>query len=308
VTTVFPDMITLTGNKSEYVGQVLGKMMNEARDIAIAMGQAEGEDWDYNNYDLYTIVSDRGIGSYAGVAQVGGRKSHHQRGYTSLRTSGHEFGHNLGLSHAYFNYTSDLSPRGTTPTNGLGRVEYGHRFSVMSAQSGRDFDNPLLPHFTVHEKWRLDWLTNSDMVDVTTRSQTGTYRLFQNDNEDATGLLALRVPSGGALSKYWLSYRTAWRQPNRDEDNDYLSNGVLFNWTGSGGGTSTLLDMTPYSDQGSASGASWTQDNSDKWDAPLLIGRTSKVKSASRRWVGVVLLQMNISTCMCMWIRGRSWS
>lgn len=267
-------MITLTGNKSEYVGQVLGKMMNEARDIAIAMGQAEGEDWDYNNYDLYTIVSDRGIGSYAGVAQVGGRKSHHQRGYTSLRTSGHEFGHNLGLSHAYFNYTSDLSPRGTTPTNGLGRVEYGHRFSVMSAQSGRDFDNPLLPHFTVHEKWRLDWLTNSDMVDVTTRSQTGTYRLFQNDNEDATGLLALRVPSGGALSKYWLSYRTAWRQPNRDEDNDYLSNGVLFNWTGSGGGTSTLLDMTPYSDQGSASGASWTQDNSDKWDAPLLIGRT----------------------------------
>lgn len=274
VTTVFPDMITLTENKSEYVGQGLGKMMNEARAAAIVMGDAEGMDWDYNNYDLYTIVSDGGIGSYAGVAQVGGRKSHHQKGYTSLRTSGHEFGHNLGLGHAHFNYTSDLNPRGATPTNGLGRVEYGHRFSVMSAQSGSDMNNPTLPHFTVHEKWRLDWITDSDMTDITRGDQSGTYRLFQNDDEDATGLKALRLPSGGALSKYWLSYRTAWRQPNRSSDNDYLLNGILFNWTGSGGGTSTLLDMTPYSDQGSTGGSRWTRDNSDKWDAPLLIGRT----------------------------------
>lgn len=274
VTTVFPDMITLTENKSEYVGQGLGKMMNEARAAAIVMGDAEGVDWDYNNFDLYTIISAGGIGSYAGVAQVGGRKSHHQRGYTSLRTSGHEFGHNLGLSHAHFNYSSDLNPRGSTPTNGLGRVEYGHRFSLMSAQSGSDLSNPLLPHFTVHEKWRLDWITDSDYTEITNSGQNGTYRLFQNDDENATGLRALRLPSGGALSRYWLSYRTAWRQPNRSSDNEYLLNGILFNWTGSGGGSSTLLDMTPYSDQGSTGGASWTRDNSDKWDAPLLIGRT----------------------------------
>ena len=274
VTTVFPDMITLTLNKAEYVGRGLSDMMNEARAAAILMGDAQGVDWNYNNFDLYTIISDRGIGSYAGIAQVGGRKSHHQRGYTSLRTSGHEFGHNLGLSHAHFNYSSDLNPRGVTPTNGLGRVEYGHRFSVMSAQSGSDLNNPLLPHFTVHEKWRLDWLTNADMVDVTRGGQTGTYRLYQNDDENATGLRALRVPSGGALSKYWLSYRTAWKQPNRSSDNDFLLNGVVFNWTGSGGGSSTLLDMTPYSNEGSSGGASFTRDNSDKWDAALLIGRT----------------------------------
>lgn len=274
VTTVFPDMITLSQNKEAYVGDALGTMMNEARDLAITMGQAQGEDWDYRNFDFYTIISDRGIGSYAGIAQVGGPKSHHQRGYTSLRTAGHEFGHNLGLSHAYFNYTRDLSPRGQTPTNGLGRVEYGHRFSVMSAQSGSDFDNPLIPHFTVHEKWRLDWITDSEMVDITTGNQSGTYRLYQNDAEGATGVRALRIPSGGSFSKYWLSYRTAWKRPNRELDNDFLLNGVLFNWTGSGGGTSTLLDMTPYSNPGTPTGTSWTQDNSDKWDAPLLIGRT----------------------------------
>ena len=272
VTTEITDVITLTGNKSNYVGQGLGTMMNEARDIAITMGQAEGKDWNYNNYDFYTIVSDGGIGGYAGVAQVGGRKSHLQS--TSLRTAGHEFGHNLGLSHAHYNYTSDLNPRGSTPTNGLGIVEYGHRFSMMSAQSGSDFDNPLLTHFTAHEKWRLDWLTNSDFTDITSGSQTGTYRLYQNDDIDATGQRALRVPSGGALSKYWLSYRTAWRTPNRSANNDYLLNGIVFDWTGSGGGTSTLLDMTPYSDDGSTSGAYWTLDNDDKWDAPLIIGRT----------------------------------
>lgn len=274
VTTVFPDVITLTENKSEYVGQGLGKMMNEARDAAIVLGDARGLDWDYDNYDFYTIISDGGIGSYAGVAQVGGRKSHHQKGYTSLRTSGHEFGHNLGLSHAYYNYTSDLSPRGTTPANGAGRIEYGHRFSVMSAQGGSDMNNPALPHFTAHEKWRLDWVTDSDIVDITSGDQSGTYRLYQNDDEDVTGLRAIRIPSGGLYSKYWLSYRTAWRQPNRSSNNEYLLNGILFNWSGSGGGTSTLLDMTPYSDEGSQGSGSTSRDNSDKWDAPLLIGRT----------------------------------
>ena len=274
VTTVFPEVITLTENKSGYVGQGLGKMMNEARDAAIVLGDAKGLDWDYDNYDFYTIISDGGIGGYAGVAQVGGRKSHHQKGYTSLRTSGHEFGHNLGLSHAYYNYTSDLSPSGSTPTNGAGRIEYGHRFSVMSAQGGSDMSNPALPHFTAHEKWRLDWVTDSDIVDITTGDQSGTYRLYQNDDENVTGLRAIRIPSGGLYSKYWLSYRTAWRQPNRSSDNEYLLNGILFNWSGSGGGTSTLLDMTPYSDEGSKGSGSTSRDNSDKWDAPLLIGRT----------------------------------
>ena len=274
VITVFPDVITLAENKSGYVGQGLGKMMDEARDAAIILGQSKGLDWDYRNYDFYTIISDGGIGGYAGIAQVGGRKSHHQKGYTSLRTSGHEFGHNLGLSHAYYNYTSDLSPRGSTPSNGAGLIEYGHRFSLMSAQNGSDMSNPALPHFTAHEKWRLDWVTDSDIVDITTGDQSGTYRLYQNDHQDVTGLRAIRIPSGGLYSKYWLSYRTAWRRPNRNSDNDFLLNGILFNWSGSGGGTSTLLDMTPYSDEGSKGSGSTARDNSDKWDAPLIIGRT----------------------------------
>ena len=117
----------------------------------------------------------------------------------------------------------------------------------MSGQSGSDLNNPALPHFTAHEKWRLDWLTDADFTDITSGSQSGTFRLYQNDDIDATGIRALRLPSGGALSKYWLSYRSAWRQPIRSSNNDYLLNGIVFDWTGSGGGSSTLLDMTPFS-------------------------------------------------------------
>ena len=249
--------------------------MDEARAAAIILGESKGLDWDYRNYDFYTIISDGGIGGYAGIAQVGGRKSHHQKGYTSLRTSGHEFGHNLGLSHAYYNYTSDLSPRGATPSNGAGRIEYGHRFSVMSAQNGSDMNNPALPHFTAHEKWRLGlghWQRHCSILPrVISRGRIGFTKTTIKTSRDF-GRFGFR--QGGLYPKYWLSYRTAWRQPNRNSDNDFLLNGILFNWSGSGGGTSTLLDMTPYSDEGSVGSGSTTRDNSDKWDAPLLIGRT----------------------------------
>ena len=147
LTTVFPDVISLSQNKSAYVGQALGTMMNEARALAITMGQAEGEDWDYNNYDFYTIVSDGGIGGYAGVAQVGGRKSHLQStsladGWTRVRPQ------LSGCLHSWYNYTHRPEPAWCdAQRTGSARVEYGHRFSIMSAQSGSDLSNPALPHF-----------------------------------------------------------------------------------------------------------------------------------------------------------------
>ncbi len=264
--TTIPDAITLENTFAYYQGAGWSAMLNDARALAIPLGQAQGEDWDYRNYDFYTVVSRGGIGGYAGVAQVGGRRSHLQD--SSLRTAGHEFGHNIGLGHAYYHYTKSLSPRGDSTYEGLQGVEYGHRFSIQSAQSGGDFNNPTRPHFTAHEKWQLDWLTDADVLDIVGPGSNGVHRVFQNDRRAATGLRALRLPSGGAMAKYWVSYRAAW--PN----NDYLSNGAVVDWAGGGGGRSTLLDMTPYSDDGSHSGADWTRDNRDKWDAALAIGRT----------------------------------
>lgn len=271
-TTTITDVIRLENTADYYQQAGWSTMLNDARALARDLGQEQGEDWDYDNYNFYTIVSRGGFGPYAGIAQLGGRRSHLI--YTSLRTAGHEFGHNLGLSHAYYNYTKSLNPRGTITYEGLNQVEYAHRFSIMSDESGSDFDNPALPHFTVHEKWQLDWLDSGDILDVTDASANGTHRLYQNDLEEASGLRAIRLPSGGARSKYWVSYRAAWTEANRGSDQDYLLNGAIFNWSASGGGRSTLLDMTPYSDDGSHSGGRSRRDNRDKWDAPLAIGRT----------------------------------
>ena len=173
-------------------------MINYASALARDLGDEQGEDWAYDNYTFYTVVSRGGFGSYAGIAQVGGRRSHLVS--TSLRTAGHEFGPNLGLSPAYYNYTKSLNPRGTSTYEGLIEIEYAHRFSIMSDESSSDFNNPALPHFTVHEKWQLDWLEGNDILNVTDASDNGTHRLYQNDLEKPTGLRAIRLPSGGARS------------------------------------------------------------------------------------------------------------
>ncbi|MCP4846694.1 MAG: PKD domain-containing protein, partial [Verrucomicrobiaceae bacterium] len=271
-TTTITDVIRLENSYDYYRQAGWSQMLNDARALARDLGQEQGEDWDYDNYNFYTVVSRGGFGSYAGIAQVGGRRSHLIS--TSLRTAGHEFGHNLGLSHAYYNYTKSLNPRGTSTYEGLSEIEYAHRFSIMSDESSSDFNNPALPHFTVHEKWQLDWLGGNDILNVTDASDNGTHRLYQNDLENATGLRAIRLPSGGARSNYWVSYRAAWTAANRGSDQDYLLNGAVFDWSGSGGGRSTLLDMSPYSDDGPHNGSRSRRDNSDKWDAPLAIGRT----------------------------------
>ncbi|MDG2123205.1 MAG: PKD domain-containing protein, partial [Verrucomicrobiales bacterium] len=216
-------------------------------------------------------------GGYAGIAQGGGRKAHLQS--TSLRTAGHEYGHNFGLGHAYYNYTTALRPTGQSAFNGeRPLVEYGHRFSIQSAQSGGDFNNPALPQFTVHEKNRLDWLTDVDYADITGSAGAGLYRIYRNDHIDATGIQALRLPArseGTNNRRYWVSYRAAWAPPVRSSENAYLTNGVVIDWTRNSGSYSTLLDLTPYSDDGShRSSSAWTRDNDDKWDAALLLGRT----------------------------------
>ena len=270
--TTITDVIRLENTYNYYRQAGWSQMLNDARALARTLGEAQGEDWDYDNYDFYTVVSRSGFGSYAGVAQVGGRRSHLIS--TNLRTAGHEFGHNLGLVHAYYNYTKSLNPRGSSTYEGLNEIEYAHRFSIMSDESNSDFNNPALPHFTVHEKWQLDWLEGNDILNVTDASDNGVHRLYQNDLEKATGLRAIRLPSGGNRSHYWVSYRAAWTEANRGSNQNYLLNGAVFDWTGSGGGRSTLLDMTPYSDDGPHSGSRSRRDNSDKWDAPLAIGRT----------------------------------
>jgi hypothetical protein len=266
-------------------------LLSDARNAALAQG------FNYANYNLDALVTTSTGFSYAGRAWVGGQGCHLVKGYTSLRTAGHELGHNLGLYHANYWRTDSTLPLGKDSNPGGyvadtvdGEwVEYGHYCSVMSAQYGGEIDDPTKPHYAPVEKYELGWLAGSQVQFV---SASGTYRLFRHDTRNTTGIpRAIRIETPatdytGYGRLYWLGYRYApWNNAQ-----NWFRNGVQVDaaepYYGSDG--AVFLDMSPYSndqsspfyDSSSPPGNWWTIDNSDKQDGSLLVGRTFSDRTA----------------------------
>ena len=293
VTTTYTDTVTLADPTASWP-QGLGTLLQQARDAAIA-AQPEGLDWDYQNYDFYTVVTSGGSFGYGGVATVGGRGSHmNGAGATHIRTAAHEFGHNLGLRHAQYWRTDSPSPIGRDSVPGGYRgdavndehIEYGHKFSTMGAQSGSGDLNAGRGHFTIGEKEHIDWLVEAD-GDHVSLDQSATVRLYRQDipsSEHAamTPGVARSIKinrnsddytSTTNKRRYWLSHR--WLPTNGIAET-WLRRGIQVDWQRQvyGGDGSIQLDMTPYSRNSTTVGGSYTTDNNDKEDAALIIGRT----------------------------------
>ena len=299
LTTTFTDVITLPNSASYYADQTSGRLntlYDDALPLVKATGEAKGQDWDEANYDFFTMLTTGGTWGYAGVASVGGRRSHlNGAGASNLRTASHEFGHNLGLLHANYWRTDSPSPigRDSIPGGYVGddvrdeRIEYGHKFSVMSAQNGGGDFNEGRGHYTTGEKVKLDWLASGDndwvSVDETTETPI---RLYRHDVETAD--FASMTPGVARAIKinrdtgdyaendkrrYWLSYR---RLPTNGISENWLPFGLQVDWQREtyGGDGSILLDMTPYSRDSDTSNVGSSADNSDKEDAIVVVGRT----------------------------------
>ncbi|HTL59116.1 MAG TPA: carboxypeptidase regulatory-like domain-containing protein [Candidatus Limnocylindrales bacterium] len=264
---------------------------NFAQLLSDARAAASAQGYNYANYNLDVVVTTSGGFSYAGISYIGAQGSHWVTPYTTLRTAGHELGHNLGLWHANYWRTDSTRPFGQDSNPGgyvadtvNGEwVEYGHYFSVMSAQYGAEWDDATKPIYNPAEKVQIGWLSGSQVQYVTT---SGTYRMFRHDAESTVGTpRAIRIETPatdytGYGRRYWLQYRYApWN--------------TAFNWyqnglevdvaqTGYGSDGSIQLDMSPYSNDQSSPfynassppGNWWTIDNNDKLDGALLLGRS----------------------------------
>lgn len=269
----------------------LASLLSDARSAASAKG------FNYANYNLDVVVTTGSGFGYAGRAYVGSQGAHLVAGYTSLRTAGHELGHNLGLWHANYWRTDSTAPFGKdsvpggycADTSNAEWVEYGHAYSIMAGQSSGEIDDPAKPHYAAVEKVKLGWLSGSRVQYV---GDSGVYRLFRHDHRDVTNNpRGIRIETAatdytGKARRYWLNYRYApwttaqnWLRAGVQVDvceSTYASDGA------------TLLDLTPYSsdaatpfyDPANPPGSFWTIDSADKLDAALVIGRTFSDQSA----------------------------
>lgn len=296
LTTTYTAVVTLPKNGGDYVNN-----FNALHLDASAAALAANSIWDQSKFSFYTVITHSATNAqgngfpYTGIAQLNGKASHLLRNFISVRTASHEYGHNLGLNHSEYWLTDSPSPIGEDSKPGgyaddaadAERIEYGHKFAVMSGQSGAgDFDSGRA-HYAASDKNRLDWLV-SGTGDIVSTSSSGIFRLKRHDVRKADfGALSQNVaraikinlpatdPTGFANPyKYWLNYRLL---PTNGIAGSWLPHGLQVDWRRDGGGFRALqLDMTPYSRDSGPYGLNPGPfaDNNDKEDAVLLIGRT----------------------------------
>jgi hypothetical protein len=227
-------VMRMSGNAADYDNAGLSKLYPEARTKA-----RDVYGYDLNKYDFFFVVTgSKPSYSYAGLGYVGGVGFHLANSYFDVRTTAHEFGHNLGLGHANWWNTGDKSMIGDGENE-----EYGDPFDTMGGSGGGR------RHYSSWNKNKLNWIPNSDCPTATT---SGVYRLYAQDIIEApVGVRGIRInrPSG---NPYWLEFRQLWT------DNFSMMNGISLRWVS---GSTLLFDTTPGSSGG-------------KDDHPLTIGRT----------------------------------
>ena len=236
--------VTSTFRMPQTAGYYGARDASALRKDARAAATSAGYTLSDYGFDLICFGAVPGF-KFAGLGYIGAAGAW-IRDSSSVGVVAHELGHNFGLNHANFWDTAGQSAIGTGTT-----VEYGDKFDTMgSANAGSK-------HFNARYKNYLNWLTSADVSDAT---QSGTYRIFAHDSEEARGIRALRVTKNSGTN-YWLEYRANYA------GNKWLVNGASIRWSGKGGEATRLLDLTPGSSAG-------------KDDSCLLIGRTFSDREA----------------------------
>jgi hypothetical protein len=262
--------------------------------IPSLLSQADPE-MNLNNYDrIVVLLNHPSACSYAGIASVGAYPRGTYDGATQFLsyainvnaangstafngriggTALHEYGHNLGLYHAW---TVSCGATALTPS-GCTQLEYNDPSDVMGRSASYG-------HYNAVYKEQLGWLTAAD---VQTVAANGAYTL--RALEGGSGTRALKVPwsrdsAGNPTAYYYVEYRVppaSWRTlattwPSYDR-------GVLLHVTAPEGAGpafhSQLVDTKPSTHTNETTSPSGVA--ADPNDAPLRLGETYVDNGAS---------------------------
>ncbi|HCG7400181.1 TPA: cadherin-like domain-containing protein [Vibrio parahaemolyticus] len=209
-------------------------------------------------------------------------------GTLSARVIAHEFGHNLGLSHAKALDCGDASV-----SNNCSAIEYGDSYDVMGT--------PDMGYINTYYKERMGWLNDAESPNILTAIQDGLYEIAEYETQDITQNIALKIPRGvnpntGLKEWFYVEYRQAMGYDQFLDDRSYMlfrgdvTDGVIVRLVEEGAEESYILHMKPNSDYSQVYGRKDWKDTAlpvgDSFTDPVS-GLTINLASAANGFAGV---------------------
>lgn len=197
---------------------------------------------DVDRYDRWIyIYPENSRCGWTGQGTIGGSPSRaFINGSMTLRTVGHELGHNFGLYHA-----KDLDCGADIIGEHCASAEYGDSMDIMGSSG-------ITGHFNAFSKQQLGWITAS-AGEVITADTDGSYQLEPFEITPAGIAKSIKVQRGvdinnGQPQWYVLEYRQALGFDNFLEGKKGVTDGVVLHLaTQNNTNSNLLLDMQPDS-------------------------------------------------------------